>query len=99
MTHLEIENLVSDYLEGLLDPSVKAAVETHLADCGACRTLVEDVRQALEVCRTAEEAEPSPWLISKIMRATVGERKPTWRNSWQPTSGPSSSPGWRIPSP
>jgi hypothetical protein len=77
MTHLEIENLVSDYLEGLLDPSVKAAVETHLADCGACRTLVEDVRQALEVCRTAEEAEPSPWLISKIMRATVGERKPT----------------------
>ena len=31
------------------------------------------------MCRAAEDAEPRPWLISKIMQATVGERKPTWR--------------------
>jgi hypothetical protein len=78
MTHLEIENLVSDYLEGLLEAPVQAAVEAHLGGCADCRTLVEDVRGAMELCHEAEAVEPRPWLISKIMRATVGERKPTW---------------------
>ena len=79
MTHLEIENLASDYLEGLLDPSQRAAVERHLAGCEACRELLGDVRHVLELCQATEDAEPKPWLISQIMRATVGERKPTWR--------------------
>ncbi len=79
MTHLEIENLASDYLEGLLDPSLRAAVDAHLTACTACRELMGDVRHALELCRAAEEVEPKPWLISKILLATVGEREPTWR--------------------
>jgi len=79
MTHLEIENLASDYLEGLLEPSQQAAVEAHLAECAACRELLADVSHVLEICRAAQDAEPKPWLVSKIMLATVGERKPTWR--------------------
>ncbi len=79
MTHLEIENLASDYLEGLLDATSRAALDAHLAECAPCRELLGDVRHALEVCRTAEKAEPAPWLISKILLATVGERRPTWR--------------------
>lgn len=78
MTHLEIENLASDYLEGLLDPSLRQTVEAHLAGCTACRELMGDVRQAMELCRAAEEVEPKPWLVSKILLATIGERKPTW---------------------
>ncbi|HXW14560.1 MAG TPA: zf-HC2 domain-containing protein [Terriglobia bacterium] len=79
MTHLEIENLASDYLEGLLEPSQQAAVEAHLTECAACRELLVDVSHVLEICRAAQDAEPKPWLVSKIMLATVGERKPTWR--------------------
>ena len=79
MTHLEIENLASDYLEGLLEPSQRAAVEAHLSECVACRELIGDVRHALEVCRAEADMEPRPWLVSQIMLATVGERKPTWR--------------------
>jgi hypothetical protein len=78
MTHLEIENLASDYLEGLLEPSEKAAVDAHLTGCTACRELLDDLRGVLELCRVAEDVEPRPWLISRIMQATVGERKPTW---------------------
>jgi hypothetical protein len=78
MTHLEIENLASDYLEGLLDPSLRVAVEAHLSECAACHELMGDVRHALELCRAAEDVEPKPWLVSKIMLATIGERKPTW---------------------
>ena len=78
MTHLEIENLASDFLEGLLEPYQQAAVEAHLTECAACRELMGDLRHALELCRAADVVEPKPWLVSKIMLATVGERKPTW---------------------
>jgi hypothetical protein len=78
MTHLEIENLASDYLEGLLDPSLRSTVEAHLTGCAACREMMGDVRHALELCRAAEDVEPKPWLVSKILMATIGEREPTW---------------------
>jgi len=78
MTHLELEDLASDYLEGRLDAVRRAEAEAHLRDCGACRELLGDLRRAVALCQAAEELEPSPWLIPKIFRATVGERKPTW---------------------
>jgi hypothetical protein len=39
--------------------------------------MVGDVRRAMELCHSAPELDPAPWLIRKIMLATVGERKPT----------------------
>jgi Putative zinc-finger len=76
MTHLELENLVSDYLDGTLDAIRRAQVEAHLASCDGCRELVEDVRFAITTCRAAPELEPSPWLVSRIVHATTGDRKP-----------------------
>jgi len=78
MTHLEIETLASDYLEGLLDSSLRAALEAHVAGCAPCRELIGDVRHALELCRAAEDLEPKPWLVSKILLGTIGRRNPTW---------------------
>lgn len=79
MTHLELENLVSDYLDGRLAADRRGAVEEHLAACVACQELVTGVRQAVELCRSAEDLEPVPWLVSRILIATTGERKPTLR--------------------
>jgi hypothetical protein len=76
VTHLELENLTSDYLEGLLEPGLKREVEAHLSACPSCLEMVGDVRRALELCHAAPELEPAPWLVRKIMLATVGERKP-----------------------
>ncbi len=78
MTHLEIENLASDYLEGRLEAFSLRKVEAHLADCDACREMVGDLRTAMEACRSAEVLPTPPWLVRKILLATVGERKPTW---------------------
>ena len=78
MTHLELENLASDYLEGLLEAPQKTAVEAHLAECMACGELLKDLSHVLDLCRAADDVEPKPWLISKIIQATIGERKPTW---------------------
>jgi hypothetical protein len=77
MTHLEVENLASDYLEGLLEPARKAQVEAHLVECLPCRELIGDIRRVVELCHAAEKLEPAPWLVSKILLATVGARKPT----------------------
>lgn len=79
MTHLELENFASDYLEGQLEAARRAQVEGHLEGCAECRELLADLRQAMELCRSAEELEPAPWLILKILRATIGERKPPLR--------------------
>jgi hypothetical protein len=78
MTHLELENLASEYLEGQLDAVRQVAVEAHLRDCGACRELIGDLRRTMALCQAAEDLEPAPWLVSKILLATVGERKPSW---------------------
>ncbi|HEV2382620.1 MAG TPA: zf-HC2 domain-containing protein [Terriglobia bacterium] len=77
MTHLEIENLASEYLEGQLDAARRSEMEHHLADCADCRELIAGVRGVFELCREAEPMEPPPWLVSKILRATIGERQPT----------------------
>ena len=79
MTHLELENLFSAYLEGELETARKVAVEAHLAGCDSCRVLLEGVRGVIKLYHEAEELEPAPWLVSKILMATTGERKPSWR--------------------
>jgi hypothetical protein len=77
MTHLEVENLASDYLEGLLEPARTAQVEAHLAECFPCRELIGNVHRVVELCHAAEKLEPTPWLVSKILLTTIGVRKPT----------------------
>ncbi len=79
MTHLDVENLASDYLEGCLERTSRTDVETHLANCAGCRALVSDLRQAIELCRSAEELEPAPWVVANILRATTGQTKPKWQ--------------------
>jgi len=78
MTHLELENITSDYLEGLLEPALKAQVEAHLSACPSCHEMVGAVRRAMQLCHDAPELEPSPRLVRNIMLATVCQREPGW---------------------
>ncbi|HET7100063.1 MAG TPA: zf-HC2 domain-containing protein [Terriglobia bacterium] len=73
ITHLELENLASDYLEGQLSQARRAEVEKHLAGCAACREVVADVRLVMEMCQSAEEVMAPPWLVARIRFATMGE--------------------------
>ena len=41
---IEVVELVSDYLDGELDPETRRRVEEHLALCPPCRIYVEQVR-------------------------------------------------------
>lgn len=45
----DIVELVTDYLEGALDPVIASAVEAHLAECDGCRAYVEQIRETIDV--------------------------------------------------
>ncbi|HEV2417658.1 MAG TPA: zf-HC2 domain-containing protein [Terriglobia bacterium] len=77
MTHLELSNLMTEYLDGALDAAQAREVEAHLRECAPCQAMADDVRFALAACRDAAEVEPSPWLLTRIVRATTGEHKPS----------------------
>ena len=77
MTHLEIENLVSEYLEGPLDATRRLEFEAHLGTCPGCGQLVAGVRHVIERCRLAESPEPPRWLVPQILLATIGEPQPS----------------------
>lgn len=76
MTHFEVEALAADYLDATLDTGRKAQMEAHIATCAECTGMLEEARLAIAVCRSAQELEPAPWLVRRILRATSGERKP-----------------------
>lgn len=75
MTHLELENLASDYLEGQLDQARRAEMEAHLDQCATCREVLSDVRLAIQTCRSVEEMMPPPWLLPRIRLATMGKER------------------------
>ncbi len=77
MTHLEIENLASEYLEGHLTSMQRAQVENHLEACAHCRSVIEDVQSAIQACQAADKIPPPPWLAARILAATLNQRQPT----------------------
>jgi anti-sigma factor RsiW len=44
---VDVVELVTDYLEGSLDPATARAVEAHLALCPGCLIYVEQMRQTI----------------------------------------------------
>jgi anti-sigma factor RsiW len=47
----ELVELVTDYLEGVLDPARVEALDAHLAGCDGCDTYVEQMRQTVAALR------------------------------------------------
>lgn len=43
----ELVEIVTDYLEGVLDPAMTAAVERHLGLCPHCQVYIEQMRETI----------------------------------------------------
>jgi anti-sigma factor RsiW len=70
----EFEEHLTDYLDGTLGRSVHKAVAAHALRCPLCHSLLNEVKDALEVCR--EIATPSISLTpleAKILAVTTPE--------------------------
>jgi anti-sigma factor RsiW len=53
----ELVELVTDYLEGVLDTARLAALDAHLAACDGCGTYVEQMRQTVAALRGLGDGE------------------------------------------
>ncbi len=58
MQCLEIQELLSAYFDGMLDPSVKERVDRHIEQCPVCRSEYDDLAMAVELVRRLPRVEP-----------------------------------------
>ena len=68
------QSLVDDYVDGALAAADRAAVDTHLAGCAACRALAADFRAIRSTAGSLERHVPPPRTWSKIADAVERER-------------------------
>ena len=66
--------LVGDYVDGTLAQDERAAVETHLAGCAACRAMAHDFRAIRSTAANLERHTPSPQAWPRIAEAVERER-------------------------
>jgi hypothetical protein len=72
----QIEERLSEHLDGLLDATERAAFESHVAGCAQCRTLVSQVSGALAQVHRLEMLEEPLRLAPAILDLTLGPRAP-----------------------
>ncbi len=58
MTCEALQDRLPDYLEGTLDAEGRAALESHVSSCAACRALVADLQRVRQVALTLERHAP-----------------------------------------
>ena len=64
----EVVELVSDYLEGVLLPEKRAALEEHLAGCPGCTNYVEQVRLTIGMLRTLAQEHVFPETKEELLQ-------------------------------
>jgi anti-sigma factor RsiW len=73
----EIVELVTDYLEGALDPDMTAEVEAHLQLCDGCDIYVEQMRATIRELGTVPVETLSEPAQAELLRAFRDLRGPT----------------------
>ena len=75
----ELLSLLSEYVDGTVDPGICAEFERHMAGCNPCQVVVDNLRQTISIYRAGE-----PWALPVEFRerlhATLRER---WRQKQQ----------------
>ena len=59
-------NRLSEYIDGELDNTERAALEAHLETCGHCYATLADLRQVVARAKTLEDREPAKDLWAGI---------------------------------
>lgn len=69
LTCQQVVELVTEYLEGTLDPDDTARFEEHLAGCDGCRAYLEQMRTTIAAVGRVEEDDLSPEARSRLLDA------------------------------
>ena len=70
----QTEAQLTDYLDGLLQPSELAALQNHAASCDRCAPLLSSVSELVGNMHALEELENPPRLVYNILDKTLGPR-------------------------
>lgn len=71
----ELVELVTEYLDGALDPAARARVDAHLAACDGCTTYIDQVRAVMAATpRILLELVP-PALMQRLLEAFRAGRR------------------------
>ena len=65
----ELVELVTDYLEGALTPTMLALVRAHLDSCRGCRRYLEQIRQTIELLGQLPDEGITPEAQEELLRA------------------------------
>jgi len=71
----QTELLLTDYLDGLLQPEQQQAFDLHVNSCERCTPLVSNVTHALAGLRALPELELPPRFVYNVLDATLGPRE------------------------
>ena len=71
----QTEQLLTDYLDGLLSADVQHAFDQHVNSCERCTPLVSSVMHAMSSLRSLPELETPPRLVYSVLDATLGPRE------------------------
>lgn len=72
----ELVELVTDYLEGALDPADLRAFEGHLAGCPHCTEYLEQLRETIRITGTLTPEDLDPHVEKELLQAFM-----TWKNT------------------
>lgn len=79
--------VLSDYVDGNIDPALCQELESHLAHCNPCRVVVDNVRKTIVLYRQDEPCDlPGPF--RKRLHAAL-------RSGWKPAKPARKAPKTR----
>ena len=72
----QCQELISDYIDGLLELGEQVKIERHLADCEPCRAVRDDLLQIVHFSHQLPEHAPSGALWARI-QSDISQEQPT----------------------
>ncbi len=83
---IKIKSLLSSYMDGESSPTDKAAIEAHLFSCAGCRAELESLAKIDRALRRLDEADASPFFVSRVLSAARAATPATARFLWLPVT-------------
>ena len=74
----DVANLLHDYVEGALEPSVSQQLDAHLADCPGCVASIKTYQKTIELSKDLRCEDIPPALQQRLRSFLKGKlRKPS----------------------
>jgi len=76
----EINELMSLYIDNLLDDSTRAEFEEHINTCASCREELDGLKKVIELCRNVDEVELPEGFREELHQKLVAEKEKLYKS-------------------